>query len=165
MKTKGGSTRYFAISRVNSYGGEEYLGFQSSLSDDYWLDYTFMSRRNYQLNMANHTSTHPIYFRRKKGAKKFISEMRSSPGKMTLGTDHLYVTAIPASWVPSCGWECLKCNKKNRLNCHKLKYPRQNICGFVMAKLPEDYEPNPKRLDAPCDVCQSTGCLYYQAYH
>lgn len=153
---------YYAIIRYNPYTGKkEYLGYQC-IGDGYWRNYHFMTKAAYMLNMANHNmQANPTYFRHKADAKGFALVLsRNYPHiKNQKG---IRVEQIPDDWVPSCGWECSTCNKKHKLHCHNLKYDRQNICKFVMAVLPHDYVINKKRLDAPCDVCQSSSCAFYQ---
>lgn len=70
------------------------------------------------------------------------------------------VEKIPDEWIPSCGWDCINCNKKHKLHCHNLKYDRQNICGFIMADIPEDYICDEDRWDAPCEVCRTHDCVH-----
>lgn len=65
--------QYFAIARYNIYSGKlEYLGVQMGYSEHYWDNYSFMSKEEYQLNMANHSFQHPTYFRRKKMQKSLF---------------------------------------------------------------------------------------------
>lgn len=159
--------QYFAIARYNYYSGKlEYLGSQRVCSDYYWDNYSFMSKGEYRLNMANHSLQYPTYFRREKDATKNMAILKDACQKEDIARlkGDFRIEPIPKHWVPACGWECSKCNKKKKRKCHNLKYPNQNICGFVMAKLPKSYTIDDKRLDAPCDVCRSTGCMYSQVF-
>lgn len=38
--------------------------------------------------------------------------------------------------------------------------PRANICNITIAVLPLDFIVNPKRLDAPCEMCINEQCCY-----
>lgn len=52
--------------------------------------------------------------------------------------------------------------KKNPTNSNTPGYSMATICGITTAVLPIGYQPNPKRLDAPCEMCVNFQCPYAQ---
>lgn len=52
-------------------------------------------------------------------------------------------------------------DRKQSTNENRAGYiARNNICGITIAVLPIDFKIDPKRLDAPCEMCINAQCPY-----
>lgn len=52
-------------------------------------------------------------------------------------------------------------NKRKPTNEDRPGYgAREKVCGITIAVLPLDFKINPRRLDAPCEMCINEQCAY-----
>ena len=151
---------------------EDYLCWIPTNFDDMSVEeqnlrgYFWARPKTFMLNFYNHRPEHPVYFRSYEAARKFLNKAHELEKKYNI---HIIthrsarLTDIDIS-MPSCNMDCFNCNKKRINHCKNLANEYQNLCGYRMCKLPDDYEIDPKRLDAPCESCLTIECPYNMNY-
>lgn len=143
---------------IISYGfDKKYLAFQNT-GDEVQYGYYLTDKDTFMMNLSNNKKDHPTLFKTAEKAEDFIKWLSSVHG----GFSHsdLDYERVESYMIPKCDMDCWKCNKKNKSKCRHLKNPYQNHCGFIMAKFEDDFKPDGKRLDAPCEKCLTKGCIY-----
>lgn len=147
---------------IISYGFEKkYLAFQNT-GDEIQYGYYLTDRETFLQNLSNNKKDHPTVFKTGEQAENFIKWLKRNRDGLSISD--LSYEWIEDSAIPSCDMDCWKCNKKHKFRCRHLRNPYQNHCGFLMAKFERDFEPDSKRLDAPCEKCLTKGCVYNMNY-
>lgn len=149
---------------IVSYGFEKkYLAFQNT-DDEVQFGYYLADRDTFIMNLSNNKKDHPTLFKTAEKAEDFIKWISSVRCEYRFSYYNLNYEKIDSYSIPKCDMDCWKCNKKNKYRCRHLKNPYQNCCGFIMAKFEDDFKPDEKRLDAPCERCLTKGCVYNMNY-
>jgi len=151
-----GKKRYLAYQRTDDFDGNE----------DILSSYFLTDRDTYMLNLPNHSAEHPTHFKTEKEAYAFIADLRHKgiAKHAAMSIPKYSSFSIEVVFIPPCDMNCWKCNKKDKYHCKHLVHPYQNICGFKMASLPDNYVKDEKRIDAPCELCRTIGCRYCMNY-
>lgn len=145
------------------YGfGKKYLAFQNT-DDEVGYGYYLTDRETFMMNLSNNKRNHPTLFKTVDAVYKFIDEFTSK--RKGFCKNNFSYEWVDSNFIPKCDMDCWKCNKKKKYTCKHLRNPYQNHCGFIMAKFEEEFKPNEKRLDAPCEKCLTKGCPYNMNYY
>lgn len=136
---------------------KKYLAFQNT-GDEIRYGYYLTDKGTFLQNLSNNRKGHPTVFKTEEQAEKFIKWLKSNRDGLSISD--LSCEWIEDSTIPSCDMDCWKCNKRHKFRCRHLRNPYQNHCGFIMAKFDKGFEPDSKRLDAPCEKCLIKGCIY-----
>lgn len=139
------------------FNSKRYLAFQDT-GDEIAYGYYLTDKETFVMNLSNNKRNHPTLFKTADAVYKFIDEFTSKRSEFRKN-DFSYEW-IDGNLIPKCDMDCWKCNKKKKNMCKNLRNPHQNYCGFIMAKFENGFEPDNKRLDAPCEKCLTKGCPY-----